>query len=161
MEYETIATFHELQPAEGLRVRLEQRSITARVQDQRRMQKYWFISKPLAGVKLQVEKHQFGDARQLLQEPEAAVVVTSEAVHCPQCSSSRIEYPQFSRKSFIPNFILGLFMAGGFVQREFYCQECHYTWPTAEPLRPKTDILGWPEKPKAPPPTSRRATHRA
>jgi hypothetical protein len=32
------------------------------------------------------------------------------------------------------------------VDKEFYCQKCHYTWPVSEVLRPETDVLNWPAK---------------
>jgi len=41
----------------------------------------------------------------------------------------RVEYPQFTRKSFIPNVLLGLAASIGVVEKDYYCQDCHYTWP--------------------------------
>jgi len=146
MEYVTIITFHEPEPAETLRHRLHDEGIEAKVEDDRNLQKYAFISKPLAGIKLQVDKAKFKRAETLLNEWKSSDTALNDAIHCPQCGSSRLEYPQFSRKSFVPNFILGLFMAAGFVPREFYCQECHFTWPAVEHLDERRDILGWPEK---------------
>jgi len=146
MEYVTITTFHEFEPAERLRQRLHAQGIDAQVEDERKLQRYAFVSKPLAGIKLQVDKEKFEAAEQLLKEWNSSDKSLDGAIHCPQCGSSRIEYPQFSRKSFVPNFILGLFMAAGFVPREFYCQECHFTWPAVEHLDEKRDVLGWPEK---------------
>jgi len=50
------------------------------------------------------------------------------AIHCPECKSLRVQYPQFAHKSVIPNVIVGLMATFG-GQKEFYCEDCHYTWP--------------------------------
>jgi hypothetical protein len=149
MEFETVTTFNEPSEAEPLQKRLNEAGIVARIQDDRRLQRYAFVSKPYAGIRLQVLKEKYQDARKLLQEWDAAEGVLAAAVHCPACGSSRVEYPQFSRKSFIPNSIFGLFMAVGVISKEFYCQECHYTWPKVERIPEHRDILGWPERPHA------------
>ena len=49
------------------------------------------------------------------------------ALRCPQCNSTRIEYPQLTRKFLTPaagrqSFALKVF------PKEFYCQDCHFTW---------------------------------
>jgi hypothetical protein len=48
-----------------------------------------------------------------------------------------VEYPQFTRKSFIPNVLLGFAASIGMLEKDFYCQDCHYTWPknAAKPVR--------------------------
>jgi hypothetical protein len=33
----------------------------------------------------------------------------------------------------------------GLTDRKFYCLDCHHTWPAAEQLRPKMDVLNWPD----------------
>jgi hypothetical protein len=52
-----------------------------------------------------------------------------DVIRCPECHSLRVDYPQFTRKSMIPNLALGLASSVGMVEKEFYCEDCHYTWP--------------------------------
>jgi hypothetical protein len=146
MEVVTVATFNEPQDAEPIVERLKQCGILARVHDERKIQKYWFVSRPHAGIRIQVPKEQFLMTEQLLQEWHVAERVLDRAIRCPECGSSRIEYPQFSRNSIIPNSVLGLFMLVGMVDKEFYCQECQHTWPATVKIEPSRDALGWPEK---------------
>jgi hypothetical protein len=49
-----IATFDRLADAEELREILERRGIVAWVQDERRLQRYWFIAHPQAGIHVRV-----------------------------------------------------------------------------------------------------------
>jgi len=71
--------------------------------------------------------------------------VLRHAIICPECGSSRIEFPQFSRH-FLWGGIAAVFAVLRCFQRKFFCKSCNYTWPTSVKLEPKTDVLGWPEK---------------
>jgi len=68
-----------------------------------------------------------------------------DAIHCPECGSSRVEYPQFTRKFILPNFG-ALLCAIGLMEWKFYCQECQFTWPRKVNVPPNLDVLGWPKK---------------
>ena len=37
-----------------------------------------------------------------------------------------------------------LFMAVHLIPREYYCEDCHYTWPKEKRVEPERDILGFP-----------------
>src|SRR5260370_713983 len=52
-----------------------------------------------------------------------------EASRCPECKSLHVDYPQFTRKFFIPNLAMGFLAALGAVEKDYYCQDCHYIWP--------------------------------
>jgi transposase-like protein len=144
MEMVTVATFNEPEQAEPLRKRLQETGVPARIHDERRLQK-WFMSETLAGIRVQVERHHYAEAKKLLAEWDVGHGALREAIHCPECKSSQIEYPQFTRKFIFPS--IGLFLSTlGFVQKKFYCQECHYTWPLKQKVQAETDLLGWPKK---------------
>jgi hypothetical protein len=145
MEKVTVLTFNEPEHAEPARRRLEEAGIPATINDERKLQKYWFISEPLAGIQVCVPLPEYERARKLLHEWDATEGILREAIHCPECGSSRVEYPQFTRKFITPTFG-ALLAAIGLVQREFYCVECQYTWPVKQRVRAETDILGWPIK---------------
>jgi len=98
MEMVTVATFNEPQQAEPLKQRLERAGIQSEVHDERNLQRYWFMSETLAGIRLRVEKHSYQKARELLEGWDRVDDALHDAIHCPECKSSRVEYPQFTRK---------------------------------------------------------------
>jgi len=145
MEWLTVATFNEPEEAEALRRRLQEAGFTAEVHDERNLQKWYFLAPTLAGIRLRVPKERQPDARRLLNQWHARDGALRHAIICPECSSSRIEYPQFSRH-FLWGGIAAVFAALGCFERKFFCKDCHYTWPAKLKVEPKTDILGWPEE---------------
>src|SRR5947207_12941660 len=142
-----LATFHDVEPAQQLLKRLQQAGIQAVLHDDSRLQKFWFISQPLAAIHIDVLRPEYQNAPHRIQEWHQAEGVLNNAVRCPACQSVRVEYPQLTRKFVTPS--LGcLLMAVGLIRREFYCFDCQYTWPPAIPLEPPRDSLGWPAKSK-------------
>ena len=139
------ASFNEPEEAERLSKRLKAAGIRAEVSDERKLQKYWFLSEQLAGVHVQVEPGQFERAVQLLYKWEAADGRFSSAMHCPSCGSLRVEFPQFTRK-FFSTVYCAVLCALHLFERRFYCLDCQLTWPLREKLEPRTDALGWPVK---------------
>jgi hypothetical protein len=128
MDTITVATFNKAADAQPLKQRLEDSHITAEIHDESVMERLWFVARPLAGVKVQVHARDHDAAMRLMHEWAGQPEVKGRAVICPECGSSRIEYPQFTRKFLIPN-LLGLVAAAGLIEKEFYCQDCHCTWP--------------------------------
>jgi hypothetical protein len=146
MDVVTVLTFNEPEQAEPLKQRLEQAGIHAQIYDERKLQRFGFLSpEPLAGIRLRVDRKDFERARELLREWHEREGALRDAIHCPECGSSRVEYPQFTRKFVLPNFG-ALLCAIGLMEWEFYCQECQFTWPRKVNVPPKLDILGWPKK---------------
>src|SRR5437763_4576735 len=142
-----LATFHEAEPAQQLRTRLEQAGIQAVVEDESKLQRFWFLSEPLAAIHVEVPGPDYEKAARLIQEWDQAQGLLKEAVRCPSCHSPRVEFPQLTRKFITPS--LGtLLMVIGLIPREFYCHDCHYTWPKALRLQPSRDALGWPKESK-------------
>jgi len=124
-----IATFNHRAKAEPLAQRLVAAGVPAEIHDELRLEKLWFVSKPAAGVRIEVPAHQFERACQLLLSWDVAEGALREATRCPECKSLHVDYPQFTRKFLIPNLALGLLAAMHAVEKEYYCQDCHYTWP--------------------------------
>lgn len=144
MEWVNVATFNERPPAEGLVTRLEKAGIPARINNERMLQR-WFTTEPLASIRLQAERHQYAEARRLLEEWHRVDNALAEAVHCPECGSPEVEYPQFTRRFVLPS--VGFFLSTlGFMEKQFYCQDCQFTWPVKEKVPVKTDLLGWPKE---------------
>lgn len=145
MDPVTVLTFNEPEQAEPLKQRLEQAGISAAVYDERKLQRAFLSPQPLAGIRLRVDRKDFERARELLWGWHQRDGVLRDAIHCPECGSSRVEFPQFTRKFVLPNFG-ALLCAIGLMEWQFYCQECQFTWPRKQNVPLNLDVLGWPKK---------------
>jgi hypothetical protein len=142
-----LAAFNERPPAEALAARLRSSGIEADIHDESTQQKWqlWSLT-PLAHLHVRVGVDVDANARKLLDEWAAEDGANLGAVRCPECGSFRIEYPQFSRKTLIGALPSAL-AAAGVIERGFYCEVCHFTWPAEAPKPgPELDILNWPKK---------------
>jgi hypothetical protein len=140
-----LATFDRLEPAETLKSRLEQSGIHAVVHDESRLQRFGFMTKPAATKKVEVPCDDLSKAKTLLDAWDRSDGVLKHAIRCPQCNSPRVEYPQFTRKFIVP-IVVELFVSMGLFEKDFYCQDCHFTWPKETRIEPERDILDWPVK---------------
>lgn len=128
----TIATFNEPAKAKRLKERLQQAGLKADIHNEGHLQAVAFMSKPQANVKVQVEDDEFERAQQLMTEWEASDPDIAAAIlRCPQCGSSSIQYPQLTRKAITPAMASVLFALRIF-PKEFYCEDCHFTWTNEE-----------------------------
>jgi len=133
-----VATFSNRAKAEPLQKRLAESGIQAEIHDELRLEKLWYVSKPATGVRLEVPANQFERAEQLLLDWDASEGALREAIRCPECKSLRVDYPQFTRKSMLTNVMMGLAAELHLMEKEYYCQDCHYTWPK-EGTKPRRD----------------------
>ncbi|HXJ55655.1 MAG TPA: hypothetical protein VNU68_03230 [Verrucomicrobiae bacterium] len=126
----TVASFHTLAAAQGLTQFLRGEGIAAEVQDERRLQKRWFfVRNPRAGVHVRVPEPAYHYAQNCLQmDPTTAERCLRQAVHCPSCGSSRVQFPQMTRKNILPTLVAQVLMLTGFMEQEYFCEACHYTW---------------------------------
>ena len=128
----TIATFNEPAKAKELKARFQEAGVRADVHNEGPLQAVGFMSKPQANAKVLVEDSDFEQAQGLMiQWEETDPVIASALIRCPQCGSSNIEYPQMTRKFMTPA-VVGLLCALKIIPKEFYCQDCHYTWNNQE-----------------------------
>ena len=142
-----LATFNEREPAEELAGRLRDNGIEADVHDESDQQKWqlWNLS-PRAHLHVRVAVDQETSARELLNGWFVQQGTGHRAMRCPECGSFRIEYPQFSRKTIVGALPAAL-AAAGMIERAYYCEACHFTWPAEPPKpRPELDMLNWPKK---------------
>ncbi len=146
----TIATFNEREPADRLSVRLREAGFKAEVFDESAAQKWFLLNlTPRAHMRVRVPEQDGDRAMDLIKEWDAADGALKDAVRCPQCHSSRIEYPQFSRRTLMSAFPAAA-AAAGIIEKQFYCESCGFTWD-AEPKPPmKLDVLNWPEGTRVP-----------
>jgi len=142
-----IASFNEIAPAEALAERLANSGIEADVHDESNQQKWqlWNLS-PRAHLLVRVGLNDEDRARALLQTWAAESGGVPGAVRCPECGSFSVEYPQFSRKTIL-GALPSAMAAAGVIERDYYCEKCHLTWPSEPPKPgPELDILNWPKK---------------
>ncbi len=124
----TIATFNEPAQAKSLKTRFNEAGLRADVHNEAPLQQIGFMSKPQANAKVLVDDKDFERAQGLMVEWEATdPVIAAAVIRCPQCGSSRIEYPQMTRKFLTPGLVI-LLCAMKIIPKEFYCEDCHYTW---------------------------------
>lgn len=124
----TIATFNEPAKAKRLKERLQQAGLQADMINEGHIQKVAFMSKPQANVKVMAGDKDFEKAQTLMMAWEATDPdIAAAMIRCPQCGSSRIEYPQMTRKFLTPALASVLFAMRIF-PKEFYCEDCHFTW---------------------------------
>lgn len=124
----TIATFNEPAKAKHLKGRLQDAGLKADVHNEGHLQAVAFMSKPQANAKVLVAEEDFPRAQEMMLEWEKSDPEIGAAIRCPQCKSPRIEYPQLTRK-FLTPALAGVLFALKIFPKEFYCQDCHFTWP--------------------------------
>ena len=128
----TIATFNDPAKAKQLKQRFQQAGLHADTHNERYLQGVAFMSKPQANAKVMVEDKDFERAQSLMVEWETSDPdIAAAVIRCPQCGSSRIEYPQMTRKFMTPGLVVVL-CALKIIPKEFYCEDCHFTWTNEE-----------------------------
>jgi hypothetical protein len=149
-QYLTIATFNEREPAERVANRLREAGIAADVFDESDAQRFLLMNlAPKAHMRVRVDKDAGERAMEKLHEWDRTDGILRDSVRCPQCGSSRIEYPQFSRRTLM-SALPAAAAAAGLIDREFYCEACAYTWPAEDKVPRKLDVLNWPEGTRVP-----------
>ena len=132
-----LALFRDRSAAAETRERLAQAGIAAEVHDELQLERLWFVSKSAAGTRVEVPFELWERATRLLDEWDMSGHPPLAAVRCPECGSLRVDYPQFTRKSLLTNLAIGLLAELRVVERQYYCEECHYMWPGPEAKPPR------------------------
>src|ERR1051326_83162 len=122
-----VSTFNRTEEAEPLKKRLEQAGVTAQIYDERKVQQYLFLSEPLAGIRVRVDKDDYQRVKDLLADWDSTDGILRQAFHCPDCRSTRVEFPQFTRQFLSPAFY-ALLCKFGLFERTFFCEDCQFTW---------------------------------
>jgi hypothetical protein len=139
----SLATFNELGPAQQLQQRLLGAGISASIHDESKIERFWFMTAPLAAIHIDVPQKEYLRAHRSIEEWDKTDGALRDAVRCPECGSSRIEFPQIPRKFLMPT-LLRFFMWLGVVPRAYYCLDCQCTWPTEVRKERELDVLGFP-----------------
>lgn len=141
----TVATFNDRAPAEKIAQRLRDLGMNADLYDESHEQKWkLFNLHPRAHMRVRVHTSEAGRALALLKEWQATEGALADAVHCPECGSSKIEFPQFSRRTLMGALPAAL-AATGVIAQEYFCEDCNLTWPDEVKVEPELDLLNWPK----------------
>lgn len=130
-----LATFNQTDDARSFQGLLQQAGVPATIQDESNTERFWFLTKPVAAVHVAVAESEFLHARDLMAQWEHEANKVKGALHCPQCGSSRVQFPQVSRKS-LAGRLQSVAMALHILPRQLYCKDCHHEWPPEQPKAP-------------------------
>ena len=140
-----IALFESRGDGEILAAFLNKHRIEARVYNDRLLQILLFLCSPRATFRVQVRANASRAATELLGGAPEATAMLQRAIHCPSCDSLRVEYPQMTRKFFLPTVLLHLGIIFRVIQHEAYCESCHRIWNLPHPEKqglPRLKVSG-------------------
>ncbi len=140
----TIATFNELTPARLLLEQLQRSVVSAVLHDESKLERFWFVAEPLAAFHVEVSQADYLRARRLVRDWEKSTNLLRAAVRCPDCHSTRVEFPHLPKKFITPALFQLFLIALRVVPRQYNCLDCHFTWPKVTRQEPELDLLGWP-----------------
>jgi hypothetical protein len=140
----SIVSFNERPPAENLAARLREAGFEAEVYDESLAQTWQlFQIDPHAHMRVRVIEDQSDGALRQLQEWDATDGALAGAVRCPECRSTRVEYPQFSRRTLL-GALPAIAASAGMIEKDYYCEACQYTLASGtSEAEPERDALGW------------------
>lgn len=122
-----IALFENLAQAQPAKQLLAYAGIRAQIRAESGQAKLWFISSRRAGARLETAVRDAERAGKFLHQ-QGSDSRLHRAIRCPECKSFRVDYPQFTEKSLFTNLAMGLMVELGFIERQYYCEECHCMW---------------------------------
>jgi DNA-directed RNA polymerase subunit M/transcription elongation factor TFIIS len=127
-----VAIFERPETAKALRAVLEESGYTARVHDERKIQRFWFLVSPHAALQVQVPDSESETVTYYLNTTPGTRALMAESIRCPACHSPHVQYPQMTRKFILPTLIAQVFVFLGIMKPEYYCEDCHHTWQSGK-----------------------------
>jgi DNA-directed RNA polymerase subunit M/transcription elongation factor TFIIS len=124
----TIASFSQTIQADLARSKLESEGIECVLADDYTVSVNWLYSNAIGGVKLRVRESDAREALALLGQ-ESPDVADSEpdAIHCPQCGSTDVEFEKYRRRFAFASWLL-LGFPIPFLKRAWKCKKCGHQW---------------------------------
>src|SRR5438067_866551 len=98
-----VAVFQDLNTGKSVETLLTNQLLTARTYDDRFFRRFLFLRPPRMTYRVQVHPQDLARALDYLRA--AAPNALREAIHCPDCGSLRISYPQMTRKFVTPTVL--------------------------------------------------------
>lgn len=121
-----IAVYENASDAKTLEAYLRERKFEARTYDDKLLRYFLFLRPPRVTYRVQIRESEFKVVVNILEKEDPSILY--QAFHCPSCGSLRINYPQMTRKFFLPTILLHLGIIFRFIDHEAYCEHCHHVW---------------------------------
>jgi len=139
----TVAVFEDEAAGKALETALTSKGFEVRTYHDRLLQLFLFLCPPRATHRVQVRQRDYVLAKEYVDKESAQSPLVQRAIHCPACGSLRVNYPQMTRKFFLPTLLLHVGIIFRIIDHEAYCDHCHYTWNL-----PKRDPAGFTKVPR-------------
>ncbi len=121
-----VAFFENINDGRILETFLRDKGVDVRTFNDKFLQNFLFLCPPHVTFRVQVRRDHFQQAVQAMDEAHPPIL--EKAIHCPSCGSLRVNYPQMTRKFFLPTVALHLGIIFRIIAHECYCENCHLTW---------------------------------
>jgi len=135
-----VAIFENASDGKMLEMDLKNKGFETRTYNDKLLQCFLFLCPPHATIRVQVRGSEFKNAMYFVENEPAMATLLQKAIHCPSCSSLRVQYPQMTRKFLLPTLLLHLGIIFRVITHEAYCDSCHWLWSlpkSRSPLAPK------------------------
>ena len=123
-----VAVFEGSNEALVLEAFFKKRRVEARTYHDKILQLLLFLCPPRATFRVEVRHGFVKHAMELLDIDPEAPAILQKALHCPECGSFSVDYPQMTRKPFLPTMLLHLGIISRLSEHECYCEQCHCIW---------------------------------
>lgn len=125
-----VAVFEDLDTGRIVEALLTNEGFQARTYDDKFFRRFLFLRPPRVTLRVQVHAGDVARTRAFLNA--ATVDPFRQAIHCPDCGSLRVSYPQMTRKFVTPTILLHLGILLRLINHQCYCEDCHCMWPLPE-----------------------------
>jgi len=121
---------------------LKIKGFEARTFNDKLLQLFLFLCPPHATFRVQVRHNDLKNATVFLDQEPISSAFLQKVIRCPSCGSLRVQYPQMTRKFFLPTVLLHLGIIFRVIEHEAYCESCHFLWnlPKDESRLPQKHI---------------------
>lgn len=121
-----VALFESIEAGRVLEGFLRDKGFEVRTDDDKWFRYFLFLRPPQVVYRVQVRAGRLVDAAKLFEAQAPAVL--EKALHCPACSSLRVNYPQMTRRFVLPTILLHLGIIFRVIEHECFCEHCHNMW---------------------------------
>ena|ERR1700733_6353949 len=122
----TIAIFEAVDDSRWLESLLREKKFEVRTYQDKFLQAFLFLCPPCVTFRTQTRECDFKSVAYFLDSAQPAIL--QKALHCPACGSLRVNYPQMTRKFFLPTLLLHAGIIFRIIEHEAYCENCHHVW---------------------------------